>query len=492
MRKNVMILSITTVLLGLFFLPASGKEKNRNRGRIVLAGVVHAPYGQNDGGSELAEGIGGVPEVTVEIVGADHQVQTDRNGFFFFTKAPDGEVVVQLTKPGFKSVSKTVEVDSGSLDPAQVSIQMMPDGMASDGKSLSGTGVVYVAYSKDEQIIENSGAELPIWELLKRLAAGGDPMDITRLMNQKEQNPLDRKANTYTVATDHVMIYPPKTPSRSTFHKLNTSPYYLSFDATGSHLYVADNTSTISILDASDRHKRLSMVPLQPGSRVTSLSRSPNNEYILATVMGALPGVLVIHTGNQQPQAFLNLDGLGNAVPKSATEAGGHILVTAGAPGAPGKLMAVDPYTGATVTEIEVGEMPLSVSVTGDGRFAYVANSRGGNVSVIDLQKMENIGTIAAGVSPFHTAISGNLLLVANQGGDSVTVIDTTAQRVVSVIEEVGKAPTMIALAPDEKTAYVTNRDDHTIATIDLETLKVVHVSDPMPFSKPTGIAIRP
>jgi YVTN family beta-propeller protein len=490
MIENPLRIILIVALSSLLFLPTVAKEKDRNKGRILLAGVVHAPYGQNGGGSELAEGIGGVPEAQVEIVATNYKTQTDRNGFFYFTKAPKGEVVIQITKAGFKTVTKTVEVDPGSLEPAQVSMQMMPDGMASDGKHLSGTGVVYVAYSATEESASNPSSPLPIFEILKRLAINEDPMNIKEVIDGHDPK---RKANSFTLAPNHLMIYPPSTPSRTTFHKTNSSPYYLSFDPTGNQLYVADNTSTISILDANDRHKKLGLVPIPNKGRVTSLRLSPNKRFVMATIMGASPGVLVIDPDKQAAVAFLNIDGLGTAVPKSVTATTGKVLVTAGAKAMPGRLMAVDPYTGATIKEMEVGQMPRSVSVTPDGLRAYVANSESASISVVDLQQMETIGFITVGVSPTDTAITpdGKLLLVANQGSDTVSVIDTSAQKVSAVIE-VGKEPTMLAVASDGKTCYVTNREDHNVSTIDLETMQQVHVSDPMPHSRPTGIAIRP
>jgi YVTN family beta-propeller protein len=483
---------LMTALSFLLVLPSVAREKDRARGRILLAGVVHAPYGQNDGGSELAEGVGGVPDAQVEIVGTDHRAPTDRNGFFYFTKAPKGEVVIQITKPGFKTVSKTVEVDSGSLEPTQVSVQMLPDGMASDGKHLSGSGVVYIAYSKDEQSSGGPGSTLPIFDFMNELFNGADPLgrdysDLELLIEPK------RKANPYNLAHNQLMVYPASTPSRTTFHKTVDEPYYLTFDAGGDNLYVADTSSAISILDANDRHKRIGIVPLARGSRVTSLSLSPNKKFVMATVMGAQTGVLVIDPAQQKAVAFLPLDDLGIAVPKSVTATSGAVLVTAGAKAMPGKLIAVDPYTGATIKEMKVGQMPRSASITPDGRWAYVANSESGNVSVVDLQKMETVGFIQVGVGPVDTAVTkdGKQLLVANQGSDTVSIIDTEAQKVSAVIE-VGREPTMLALTADDKTCYVTNRRDHNVSTIDLETMQQVHVSDPMPHSKPTGIAIRP
>lgn len=474
-------------------LPTTAEKKKDRRGRIILAGVIHAPYGQNDGGAKIAEGIGAVPEVKVEIVGTEFSTTTDKNGLFFFTKAPRGEVTIKMTKPGFQTVSETAEVDPDTLVPKTLAVQMLPSGMSSDGKHLSGKGVVYVAFSKSEN--EQTGASeasLPILEVIKRAAAGNDLFEFSW---NPEALDLKRPENPWTMSPNHLMIYPPSTPSRTTFHDtIKQEPYYLTFDSSGDYLYVADDTPFIAIHDIDNRNKKLSMVPIPGNGKATSLSTSPNGKFVLATVFGSRRGVLVIDTGTQLPAAFLDLDLPGGSIPTSATPiANGQLLVTAGAPGQPGQLLAVDTYTGATVSGVDVGQKPLSCSVTPDGRFAFVSNSSSGNVSVVDLAQMSVMETVAVGVSPWDTALTpdGKKLLVSNQGGDTVTVVDADSRQVVKVIE-VGKAPMMLAVTPDGQSAYVTNRDSHTISTIDLTTLEQTHTTDPMPRSKPTGIAIRP
>ena len=482
-----------SLLLALFLcLPTAAEKKKDRRGRIILAGVVHAPYGQNDGGAKIAEGIGAVPEVKVEIVGTEYSTTTDKNGLFFFTKAPRGEVTIQMSKPGFQTVTETADVDPDTLDPKTLSVQMLPGDMSSDGKHLTGKGVVYIAFSKSEN--EQTGASeatLPILELIKRAAVENDLIEF----EWPQDSDLKRPANPWTMSPNHLMIYPPSTPSRTTFHDVKSEqPYYLTFDSSGNLLYVADNSPFISIHDINNRNKKLSMVPIPEKGKATSLSTTPNGKYILATVMGGRPGVLVIDAATQLASAYLDLDLPGQGVPTSATPiANGQLLVTAGAPGQPGQLLAVDTYTGATISAVEVGQKPLSCSVTPDGRFAFVSNSSSGNVSVVDLAQMSVVGTVAVGVSPWDTALTpdGKKLLVSNQGGDTVSVVDVNSRSVVKVID-VGKAPMMIAITPDGQSAYVTNRDSHTISTIDLTTLEQTHTTDPMPRSKPTGIAIRP
>jgi len=214
----------------------------------------------------------------------------------------------------------------------------------------------------------------------------------------------------------------------------------------------------------------------------------------MATVMSSAPGVLMVDAATAQSQAYLPLDGLGNAVPLDVASAGADkLLVTVGAPGQKGKMLMVDPYTGMTQRVIVVGEAPTSVTVTPDNKFAYVVNSKSGNVTVVDLSRGVAIGVLAVGVAPQQCAVTpdGKRVLVSNAGSDTVSVIDVENQRLSGYVR-VGNAPYGLAVTPDSKTCYVSNRGDGTVSTVDLASLKETHVSVPMPHSSPLDVVLRP
>ena len=78
------------------------------------------------------------------------------------------------------------------------------------------------------------------------------------------------------------------------------------------------------------------------------------------------------------------------------------------------------------IATVKVGDHPYYVTVSGDGKFAYVTNTQGDNVSVIDtrLRKVINridVGEVPEGIS-YDTA-SGKII-VANWGSDSVSIIN--------------------------------------------------------------------
>ena len=110
--------------------------------------------------------------------------------------------------------------------------------------------------------------------------------------------------------------------------------------------------------------------------------------------------------------------------------------------------------------EIPVGNAPYGVTIAGDK--AYVTNQAGrpagagdttndsggtkivsdpvtggpvsGTVSVIDLAKLVETGTIAVGLQPTNATLDGRYLFVTNSNSDTISVIDTATDRVAKTI----------------------------------------------------------
>ncbi|MBO1767373.1 bifunctional YncE family protein/alkaline phosphatase family protein [Allobranchiibius sp. GilTou38] len=146
-------------------------------------------------------------------------------------------------------------------------------------------------------------------------------------------------------------------------------------------------------------------------------------------------------------------------------------------------VVALDPATGAVQKTWAVGIAPREIALAG-GKL-YVSNEGGrtarpgdttinsygtdvpanatlgtsttGTVSVIDPSKpTAAVGSIAVGLHPTALLARGNALFVANTNSDTVSVIDTTKDRVVQTIDtqpgpssKVGYEPTSVALTAD-------------------------------------------
>lgn len=471
------------LILCFLLVPVSAEKMNPDKGRILLAGLVTTP----------GTGVEGVKDALVEIVGSEWSTKTDGRGQFIFTKAPTGDITIQISKEGFQTVTRSATIEKDSLSPPNLLVELLPEGVTETGEGLTGRGTLYIAYS--ERIVEQTSGpgrqKLDDYDI-RRWLLFTDP--LSALTNREEPSDADRPRNPITLEKNHVMLYPPSAPGRSTFHGLNGPAYHLAFDRGGQYLYVSGQGSEIKVFDEEADHERVARIVPPHGGVVTSLKRSGDGKWIMATVMSNAPGVLMVDGATAQSQAYLPLDDLDNAVPMDVVSAGvDKLLVTVGAPGQKGKLLVVDPYTGMTQQVIAVGEAPTSVAVTPDKRFAYVVNFKSGNVTVIDLSKGAAVGVLAVGVAPQQCAVTpdGKRLLVSNAGSDTVSVIDVETQRLSGFVR-VGSAPYGIAVTPDSKTCYVSNRGDGTVSTVDLGTLKETHVSVPMPHSSPLDVVLRP
>ena len=63
-------------------------------------------------------------------------------------------------------------------------------------------------------------------------------------------------------------------------------------------------------------------------------------------------------------------------------------------------MLVLDTKDRKVVQKITVGEVPLGIQITPDGQRAYVACAQAGQIAIIDLSKLTQVGTIAVGPGP--------------------------------------------------------------------------------------------
>ncbi len=204
----------------------------------------------------------------------------------------------------------------------------------------------------------------------------------------------------------------------------------------GSKLYVADNLhNTVSVIETSTRQV-IAVLDVPTGPRFLAATSDGNK-------------VLVSSFGIRHPNGnFLN----GN-------------LVT-----------IIDTASDTVVKSLTVEAKPFAIAITPNSSKAFVANSAGNSVSVIDLSNNSFSKTIDAGdgfvsLEPVAIVISsdGAQAFVANRGSNDVAIINTQTENVVRT-EAVGATPTGLALLPDDSRLYVSNRDDDTISVLNTST----------------------
>jgi YVTN family beta-propeller protein len=139
--------------------------------------------------------------------------------------------------------------------------------------------------------------------------------------------------------------------------------------------------------------------------------------------------------------------------------------------------------------------LPTYVSLSPDGRVAYVACNHSGELQIRDAATLALEARVPAGAGAYNVEPSpdGRLVLVTNKKARSVSVIDAATRRELKRIETSKTIPHGIAYSPDGRYAFVSlesvGTDPAAVDAIDLSTLERV-ASLPLP-PQATGIAIR-
>ncbi|WP_292387532.1 PGF-pre-PGF domain-containing protein [Methanosarcina sp. UBA5] len=156
----------------------------------------------------------------------------------------------------------------------------------------------------------------------------------------------------------------------------------------------------------------------------------------------------------------------------------------------------IDTATNKVTAMIPVGNYPMGVAVTPDGKNVYVTNFFGHTISVIDATKNKVTATIPVENAPRGVAVSpdGKRVYVphpdlGNPSNNTILIIDTATNEVEATVL-VGKIPFGVAVALDGKKVYVTNLDDKTVSVIDTAANTVIAT---IPVgNNPRGVAISP
>jgi YVTN family beta-propeller protein len=129
-------------------------------------------------------------------------------------------------------------------------------------------------------------------------------------------------------------------------------------------------------------------------------------------------------------------------------------------------LLYTHAHASRIVATIPVGDSPAGIAITSNNKFAYVANNNndgipnGNTVSVINLQTNSVQTTISdpSFNEPYTVIINaaGTLAYVTNSGGTTITIINIATNTVIGTIGGFD-GPSGMAISPDGTTAYVNN-----------------------------------
>lgn len=152
-------------------------------------------------------------------------------------------------------------------------------------------------------------------------------------------------------------------------------------------------------------------------------------------------------------------------------------------------LLLVDPSNRRELAKVVVGVNGHEVTLSTDGRFAYVPiygnsgvgrpGTDGSSIDIVDVQARKLAGNIdlGKGVRP-HKAEFGpdGLLYVTAELANSLYVVDVSARKVVAEIPTGQAEAHMVVLSPDGHRAYTANVGPGSVSVLDVEKRKLITV----------------
>jgi YVTN family beta-propeller protein len=200
-----------------------------------------------------------------------------------------------------------------------------------------------------------------------------------------------------------------------------------------------------------------------------------------------LRGLLAVVVG-----AFLSLASMAHAAPFAyITQSFGNTVAV------------VDVATNTVVDTVTVGFTPFGVAVHPAGSHVYIANSDDRSVSVIQvgtnaagshmvvatIALLDPAGVFQEGAAGLAVHPNGSRVYVANELSGTVSVIDTALNTVVGTVT-VGDGPRSVAVNPAGTRVYVVNNLAFTVSVLDTTTLEVVATVGV--GQRPVGVAVDP
>lgn len=509
------------LLIGIFAAPAFAKKDNFEKyvkdpnlcGSVMTSratrSAVELPYEPLD-----------ACEVTIQET--KQKAVTDSNGTFSFRVKKPGEYTLMIQKAGVGMTTKTVNVpkERGQrcmvtviLNPGMTPASSMNNGIQGVRKPVD-PGIAYICLAAKagqgapagSSTSYNSAPVTTTQSYAQMLMLGkGNPFgaaNTTASMNQLPQSVTGMgdimtgsQSSTYSVNPNSLMMLNGDAPGNPGYKQLTSQPFWATFNASGTRLYVSTSDRLIQIFDTANDNALLTSIPT--GGIVTDLHLAQNGNYIIAPVMSASPAVVLIDPVSNAPQRSINIPRMRTGEtgqPRAAVmnREGTRLFVIQGTTSS-GELLSVDLYTGIPEKALAVGANPCGMELSPDGRFIYVANAGSGDVSVVDAWTFQEMGRVRVGVSPQRVAITpdGSKVFVTNKGSDNVTILNGQNQSPIATVP-VGKGPVGIACSSDGAKVFVACTGSSNVTVIDGHSGGVLNTSSPIPQSVPWGVAVCP
>jgi len=194
------------------------------------------------------------------------------------------------------------------------------------------------------------------------------------------------------------------------------------------------NESSISVIDAATwKVIKKIQVPNKPHGIVLS----PDGRFVYASCYGA-HAVAVINVATETLAHTVVLPVASEPYGIGISADGRYVYAS---DNFTGRLMIVNTTTDTYVGSVQIGLHPALIARSPNGKLLYVANGGSRTVSALDIgtdpAHPKVIATVPVQGYPHGLAVTpdGRYVVVANTLGDSLSVIDTTTNRVVATIK---------------------------------------------------------
>jgi YVTN family beta-propeller protein len=298
-------------------------------------------------------------------------------------------------------------------------------------------------------------------------------------------------ANTAYVGNNtNISVFDTSTNSITDTIALGTHPVLIALTPNNLFAYVTEANDSVGVINTGT-HAIQTTIILPAGSAPVGIAITPNAQLAYVNNLGNNT-VSMISTATSQVVGTIS----GFAEPWGiiiTPDGRFAYVVNLNGGVSPGFISVIDLSSNTVLAgTIQVGAGPTGIAITPNGQFVYVTNENSNTVSVISTATNSVVTTIPVGINPFEVAANPNGQFVyvsnnayTNPSNSSISVISTATNTVVATIPLGGSEPADLAVTPDGQTLYVTNTID--VSIISTATNQVI---GSIPISHSSSIAI--